>query len=881
MRSGDAVERLGMTELVERANELGILGDATRRAAGGEGSVVLLSGEAGIGKSALLAHAFAGGASNDTCDTCVLWGACDPLFTPRPLGPLHDIARQVGGPLLAAASSSTPREALFGAMLDELRRHAPPTVVVIEDVQWADEATLDLLKFLSRRIHRTQAVLVITYRDDEIGPTHPLRAVLGHLPATNVRRLSLAPLSAQAVEALARDAGRSAQGLYDVTGGNPFFVTEVLAADRETVPVTVRDAVMARVAGLSDTARAVMELTAVVPPRIERWLLDELLSSPPSAIAECRAIGMVESEDGALAFRHELARRAVDESLSTERRRALHASCLAALLGRGDGAISSARLVHHAEIAGDAAALLRHGSSAAAEAASVGAHRDAARLYERTLRVADVLPARERAMLLEHYSVECYLSEPIEAACSARAEALAVWRALGDRLREGDAIRWLSRLSWFRGIRAEAESLAAEAVSVLERLPPGRELAMAYGNRAQLAMLAADVDGAVEWGARAIAIAEPLGDTECLVNTLISVGTAEHTADRPRGLEKLERGLALALEHNYPECVVRAYSNIATNSVKKCDYDLAEAYLRDGLSYCEERDMSSWSLYLLAWRAQVHFERGNWTQADEDASSVLGYVHPTAISRIHALVVLARVRMHRRESGWEALLDEARDLAISAGERQRIWPVACARAESAWLLGDVDRAADEAAIGWAMASGSGIRWDVGQLALWLWRANRLPPCETSLSVAVQRQIAGDWRAAANEWERLGCPFQQAMALADGDDAQGLREGLELLSRLGSKAGGALVRRKMRALGIRGIPRGERASTRRNPARLTARQLEILALVCEGRRDAEIAAQCFLSTKTVGHHVSAILGKLGVRSRGEASSAARAKGIFTE
>ncbi|MEP6491713.1 MAG: AAA family ATPase [bacterium] len=867
------------TELLERREELAVLHAAARRASSGAGSVVVVSGDAGIGKSALLARAFADG---EFRDVRVLWGACDPLFTPRPLGPFHDIARQVSGALLKAATSSTAREVLFGAMLEELGRPGPTAVVVIEDVHWADEATLDLLKFLGRRIHRVPALLVISHREDEVGPAHPLRSVLGHLPTAHVRRISLAPLSSEAVSVLAHDAGRSPEDLedlYGVTGGNPFFVTEVLAADRNAVPITVRDAVMARSADISGKARAVMELVATVPLRIERWLVDDLLSPSSFAIDECRAIGMVLNADGSLAFRHELARRAIEDAMSAEHRGALHAKCLAALLRRDDCAVSAARLVHHADIAGDASALLHYGPVAAAEAAAVGAHREAATLYSRALSAAHGLTMRERASLLELYSVECYLSAPIDAACSARAEAVTLWRELNDGLREGDGLRWLSRFWWSRGVRAEADRFATEAISVLEQFPPGRELAMAYGNRAQLAMLATDVDGAVEWGARAIAIAEPLGDVECLVNSLINVGTAENTADRPGGMEKLERGLALALAHDQQEHVARAYSNLATHFAKKCEYDRADVYLRDGLAYCNERDMNLLSLYLLAWRAHVQFERGNWTQAADDASSVVGQERATAISRIHALVVLGRVRMHRQDPGWEALLDEARDLAIPTGERQRILPVACARAESAWLLGDIERTADEAAIGWAMTNGSAIRWEVGQLALAFWRANRLLPTEVSLPAVVDLQIAGDWRAASSEWKRLGSPLQQAMALSDADDADALRGALELFTHLGSDAGSALVRRRMRSLRMRKIPRGDRASTRRNPARLTTRQLEILALVCEGRRDAEIAAQCFLSTKTVGHHVSAILGKLGVRSRGEASAAARALGIL--
>lgn len=863
--------------LLERADQLAILDDATRRAASGVGSVVLVSGEAGIGKSALLAHAFGASAPHQAR---VLWGACDPLSSPRPLGPLHDIARQAGGSLRGAIGSSVGREVLFGAMLDELRRDGSPTVVVVEDVHWADEATLDLLSFLSRRMHQTPALLVVSYRDDEVGPTHPLRAFLGHVPPMHVQRLGLAPLSLQAVDTLARATGRSAQRLYDVTGGNPFFVTEVLASDRDVVPVTVRDAVLARVAGLSDSARTIVELAAVVPLRVERWLVEDLLSPSLWALDECLAIGILQGDDAQLAFRHELARRAIEDSLPPERSRQLHASVLAALLRRGDDEAHATRLVHHADLAGDSMALRRYGAQAAAQAASVGSHREAAALYERTLRVADGLPVRDRAVLLEQYSVECYLSEPVDAACSARAEALAIWRELGDRVREGDALRWMSRLWWFRGVRVEAERFAIEAVSALEQLPPGHELAMAYSNRSQLAMLAADTEGAVEWGARALAIAEPLGDMECQVNTLITVGSAEHTADRPGGLERLERGLALALQHEYPEAVARAYGNLTTNCAKKCDYERAERFLQDGLAYFETRAMNSWTLYTLACRANVRFDRGEWADAVDDASSVLGNARSPAVCRIHAMVVLARVRMHRQEPGWEALLDEARGLALPTGERQRVMPVACARAESAWLLGNTELAADEAMVGWTMPSDGSVRWEVGQCAFHLWRANRLPDVHARLPVAAGRQIAGDWRGAADEWARLGSPIQTAMALADADDAEGLHEALSLFAQLGSEAGCALVRTRMRSLGIRGIPRGDRPSTRANPARLTTRQLEILALVCEGRRDAEIAARCFLSTKTVGHHVSAILGKLGVKSRGEASAAARAMGIFT-
>jgi len=229
----------------------------------------------------------------------VLWGACDALFTPRLLAPLHDIARQTQKALLAAIAAGN-REAIFTAALDELER-GPPALVVLEDMHWADDATLDLFKFLSRRIHRTHALLVITYRDDELGPRHPLRFVLGELPRGDLRRLRLVPLSESAVTELADDAGRPAAGLRALTGGNPFFLTELLAAGTDAVPATVRDAVLARALRLSAAAREIAELVSVVPGRAESWLLEQALQPDEAGIEGCLGIGMLRGADGSLA----------------------------------------------------------------------------------------------------------------------------------------------------------------------------------------------------------------------------------------------------------------------------------------------------------------------------------------------------------------------------------------------------------------------------------------------------------------------------------------------------------------------------------------------------------------------------------------------------
>ena len=862
--------------LLERADDLAALSSALSAAATGAGGIALVSGEAGIGKTSLVAEL----ARREAGRARILWGACDPLLTPRPLGPLHDVARTGSARLAAALTGTGGREAVFTAVLDDLQRGRPPTMLVIEDAHWADEATFDFLRFIGRRIARLPALLVITFRDDETGPTHPLRRVAGELPSAATRRVRLRPLSPVAVRTLAREAGRPEGELYAITGGNPFFVTELLAAsaDEGDVPVTVRDAVLARVARVSPNARAVMELASVVPMRTDPSLIAKALAPDPATLDECVAAGMVRHEDGALAFRNELARRAVEESLSPERRRALHARCLTLLRDGPAGALDYARLVHHAEGASDAAAVLQLAPLAGDTAAASGAHREAARHYARALLHGHALPPEARVTLYERFAYECYVTDRIADAIEARREVLALWRALGQPERVGDALRWLSRFTWFGGDRASAERYAAEAVATLEALPPGHALAMAYSNRAQLEMLADSVDNAISWGARAVALAEQLGDTETLVHALNNVGTAEMMGARPGGSDHLERSLTLALEHGLPEHAARAYANLGSLAVVNRHYATARRWLDEGIAYSTEHDLDAWKQYMRACRARLRFETGDWTGAVDDADVVATDPRAATVSRIPAMAVLARLRRHHEDPGWAEMLDAVRVLATATAELQRLEPVACARAEASWLDGDRERTGAEVAAAYAMALENPMAGRRSEISLWMWRAGRLGATTVDAPSPIPEQVRGDWRAAAAAWQEAGCLIEQAYALADADDEDAQREALAIFERLGSIAGAAMVRRRLHVMGARRVPRGARPRTRAHPAGLTGRQHEILTLLCEGLRNAEIAERLSVSEKTVDHHVSAVLEKLGARTRTEAAARARALGL---
>lgn len=249
--------------LLERSGFLETLSGFLLEASAGRGGLVFLGGEAGVGKTALV-EAFRDTVP-DTVQVAV--GACDSLSAPRPLGPLADMADTLG--LEGRLGPQTERTEVFQAILALLNTPASPRLLVFEDVHWADEATLDLLRFLGRRLGSTRALLIATYRDEEVGSQHPLRTVLGDLATSGaVRRMALTPLSQSAVRRLAEGSALDAERLHYQTGGNPFFVTEILAAGSETIPVTVRDAVLARVSRLAPAGRAVLEAASIVGTRV-------------------------------------------------------------------------------------------------------------------------------------------------------------------------------------------------------------------------------------------------------------------------------------------------------------------------------------------------------------------------------------------------------------------------------------------------------------------------------------------------------------------------------------------------------------------------------------------------------------------------------------
>jgi DNA-binding CsgD family transcriptional regulator len=854
-------------ELLERDAHLAMLDTWLAEVRGnGRGQLVLVAGEAGVGKTAIV-RAF----GERQRSVAVLAGACEALFTPRPLGPLLDIAGDVGGELAEA----TERGASAGEVLAALARALRGvSVVVLEDLHWADEATLDVVLLLGRRVARMPALVVVTYRDDELERDHPLRVVLGELGGA--QRLTVEPLSPGAVARLAAAHSIDGAALHARTGGNAFFVTEVLARHRgERTPDTVRDAVLARAARLPGRARRLLEAVAVARPRAEVWLLERIATEEVRELEACLASGMLRAEGDAVGFRHEIARATIEDELSPDRHVALHRAALAALVGRAE----PARLAHHAEAAGDGAAVLEHSQAAGKRAARLGAHREAAAHFAAALDHADGLEPAARAALLERRSQACFLSGMIQEAVEAETDALEIYVATGNRLREGDAHQRLGLFAWYQGDGPRVIEHHATAIEILETLTPGRELAQAYGRRVADCMMEFDLAGARRWGERAIDLAERLHETEVLAAATCHVGAVELAHGLDEGREKLLRSLQLALDAGLHHHAAVAYCNLVSGSHDIRDYETAVAQLAAGRAFCDEHDLFAWHTYLGGWQAHIALDHGRWAEAAARAGENLDRARGSLPhSRFRSLLVAGLLHARRGEADPWPELDEALGIAVEANELDTLGPVAIARAEARWLAGELDRVAAETDDTLARAERSDHRWLIGELAIWRHRAGLPYAGSERLPRPYRAELAGEAQEAVAFWRARGCGYDAALVLATSDAEEDLRESLRELQGLGARPAAAIVARRLREQGARGVRLGPRAATRANPAGLTARQLDVLALLSRGDRNADIAAKLFLSEKTVDHHVSAILRKLGVRSRGQAAAEAARLGI---
>ena len=854
--------------LLERDNQLQVFRDLFQQASQGHGVCALVFGEAGIGKTSLVHQALTQIADQATVLLC----GCEALFTPRPLGPVVDLADQLPPSLASALHAGHTYNGLFPAFMSYLKRPAKPTVLVIEDLHWADESTLDFIRYIGRRLTGVPALLVLTYRDDEIASTHPLKKVLGELPAAATTRIPLQLLSAQSVSQLARGSRHNGKQLFDITAGNPFFVAEVLASNAPVasdVPPSVVDAVIARLSRVSPAGRELIDLCSVVPGQVELAIVDRAFADLDTRIQECLASGALMSRPPFVKFRHELARLAVEKSLRPDLRLKLHRRVFDILrLPDCQGLASLSRQLHHAQGGAIAAEVMTLAPQAAREAVAASSHREAAALYQLALAHQGQRGPTLRAALLEEAALEYRLTNDVTASIACTTEALELRRQTGDVLREGMNLRLLAMTSWWEvGNRAACEPIMTQALAVLGNIEVNVELAMAHSAMSKLQTAWSEFRKGLEHGEIALALAESLNHPEALVDALhVTAVARSFVQDQREACIQMERALDIATSNRMDDATGQLYIALQTTCLVNRQHAYALEVAQRGLAFCESRDLDVYVMRLLDRRALSLTELGRWEEADADLNRCLAN---TAIStRLRDTATFLRMRQNMRRGDpsaanyWLNLQKHPKALKVE----YRLPTVIAGCAEAAWCRGDVTQVKEMCRIGLvdSMARNDGRL--TGPLLVWLKRVGApLPAQWPELAPAYAAEVSGDITQAAHEWALLNCPYERALALLGGNELQ-VREAFVVFKELAAKPPLEFARQRLRDMGARSVLRGPQSCTKTDPLGLTQREREIFNGLLQGQSNADMAALLHRSQRTVEHHVASLYAKLNVRSR---------------
>jgi DNA-binding CsgD family transcriptional regulator/tetratricopeptide (TPR) repeat protein len=678
---------------------------------------------------------------------------------------------------------------------------------------------------------------------------------------------------------LATESDVDVDGVFTITRGNPFFVTEVLASPEARVPVTVVDAVMARIRQLPQPTRLALEQLAVVPTRVQPAMVRALVGDVEALeVAEQRRVLEVRA-DG-VAFRHELARLALLRSIPRTRQAGLNQNVLELLLAQDRPDLS--RVVHHAVAAGDVDTVLSKGQEAARQAARAGSHRQALAHYEQVVAHLSLLAPPQQARVLVDYSWELYVAQRWNDSVVAARRALKLWERMGDRVAEGGARVVLSR-SYFMADRPGDSIREAElAVTVLE--PTGDVEAVAHAET-YLGAVQALTDRQDEALPRLLAaqvLAERAGRRDLVALCSNYIGCARvDLGDVEAGLADLRRSLRLAMDLPHHEYAGRAYTNLAEVTYQMRRYSELESWIDSGVQFAADHDLPGHLYNLEAHRALLMLGRGQWDEAQTRLQRLVAAVaEPGQLTRL-TLAPLGRLLARRGDEGAAEVLAEAWQLALRNGSLAALAPAGLALIESAWLAGDIAQAEPQITLLMDRTTAAGAARTRGELLRYLGRAGRtvttFPGCPPEWAAG----LSGSWQQAAEQWQRIGDPYERALELAGSRTTVACMEALNVLDGLGAVATARQVRALLRELGATRIPRGRLRATRENPAGLTQRQVDVLSLLATGLTNSEIADRLVVSTRTVDHHVSAILTRLDVSTRRDAARRAAVLGLVSD
>ena len=852
-------------ELVERAEAIASLQTEFEKIANGEGHCVFISGEAGIGKTALV-KVFC----KQQQQKCVIYqGSCDALFTPRPLAPLYDIMLQVKSDLWPHSHTIEERSQLFLEFFHVVRQHKENIIIVFEDIHWADEATLDFIKFFARRISRLRCLFILTFRDYESNTGHPLRSVLGSLSPDLFSRIQLEPLSKQAVYKLADEKGYNSETVYRISGGNPFYVNEILASYSPGIPDNVKDSVLSVYNQQEEETRKAWQICSVVPEGLELGRFAKLKSTW-EGIDRCFALKILIVKNNRVIFKHELYRRTIEASLSPFKRIELNKNILDVLLESYEEGEDIERIVHYAKNANENEVVVKYAPVAARQAASVGAHIEASKLFLTAIEYSDGNDIDRLLEFFEAVAYECYLTNQTKEAIIYAGKALEIWEGKKDIEKAGNCLRFLSRLWWFDGNRAEAEKFGKLAIEILQSQPTSKAKAMALSNMSQLKMLAEDHDECVYWGNMAIEMAKEIDDNEILSHAYNNVGSIKwkYGPSIEAGKNLLMESLQLALKNSFHEHAARAYSNIASNCLTSRDYGLCRQFLDEGIIYCEERGLDASKNYKLYMKSRMLLETGYPGEARVIAESLLSNQDQLGTVKMGTLVVMITIKMRNGNLDILPFLHETKKLIFKTQEHQRIIPLVIAMLQYEWLT--AKEVISEAELRQSVLLAERIDNIIlnSEFDFWLKKARKMDLGLKTLYEPFQFLKEKKIKSAASFWQKKHCLFEQALMLFEGNEND-KKAALSIFQQLEAHAVCEKIKMEMRAAGIRKIPRGQRESTKSNPMNLTNRELDILQLLQKGKHNKEIADFLFISPKTVDHHISNILLKLDVNSRSKA------------
>ena len=776
--------------LLERDDELAELAAAFEAATtGSSGAIALVSGDAGIGKSSLVREFTASVRGSAR----VLAGACDDLFTPRSLGPFHDMVPSAG-PDVAAALAAMDREGLLSA-LGGLLGDGRPTVFVVEDAHWADDATLDVLRWLLRRLVDHRGLVVLTYRSTDVASGHPLQRLLGSVPASIAHRIELPALGLEAIASLMRAAGRDldAQELARVTDGNPFFVTEVLADARADIPASVVDAVIARLhAAPVETVKALL-ICSVIPGTIDIELAAALLGDV-QVLDEAERRGMLIADREGIRFRHDLARRAIEGSLTDLLRLSSHRRVLEQLLALD---APPSQLVHHAAGAGDIEALLEHGVRAAREAVATGARRQAAEHLAVVLDHADRLEPGEEALLRASHAYELFLLNELAAAEAEARHAVQLAEGLTDPLMLAEALATLLPLArlfdlWDGG----ASEMGRRAIELLGDDPPPALEATACVNLASDLVLIDQHGEAASWTERGLAAARRAGRKDLESLCLMYQATSKGWLGDPQGEADLREAIERAEVQGAWDYAARGCHNMVGMLFRQARLAEVPPWIDRAVTDSEEAEFFSGLARARSMRGGLNLYHGRWDEAEAELRELTTADEPRVLSWL-PLALLGRLLARRGNPEAAQVLARAEDAIAGLDDPQRLLTVRAARVEHAWLAGDDDEARALAA-GTLGAIGSAYHPQLrGELLRYVQRAGGTSGPGDGCSLPYALALGGDFRGAADVWQAIDFPFELALELADVGGPRAAVEAITILDRLGACPAAERVRDRVR------------------------------------------------------------------------------------